>query len=418
MLMPQPRLARRVRQEQWVLVAASALGVLHAVDGALVHAEAGVPLTRRLVGPAVILLATVAAGWAFPRLRPGLRAALALVGGVLVLADGSMHAVEVARDSAQGSDPSGLLAAVAGLTLVGLGILVPVRHRDERLPSRRRRWTVRVVAVVGGLAVAQYLLLPVIVAMVQTHTFREEVGRPPGAAYQAVSFRSADGLRLAGWYRPSRNRAAVVVVGSSAGDRTGSLRHAELLSRHGYGVLVYDARGSGLSEGTRNGWGWGWQHDVSGAVDFLASRPDVDAHRIGGLGLSTGADVLLEHAAGHRDLRAVVSDGATARSFADVRPAVVDAPAAAVTFAAGRLLSGEAPGRPLRELVAEAAPTPVLLVASGSLAGELELNERYAEAGPSATLWRLPEVTHTNAVAEVPEAYERRVVHHLDEALL
>ena len=96
----------------------------------------------------------------------------------------------------------------------------------------------------------------------------------------------------------------------------------------------------------------------------------------------------------------------------------MDAPAVAVTFAAGWILSGEAPGRPLRDLVAEAAPTPILLVASGSLAGELELNARYAEAGPSTTLWRLPDVTHTEAVTEVPEAYERRVVGHLDAALL
>ena len=82
------------------------------------------------------------------------------------------------------------------------------------------------------------------------------------------------------------------------------------------------------------------------------------------------------------------------------------------------MLSGTSPGRPLRELVAEAAPTPVLLVASGSLAGELELNDGYAQAGTSTTLWRLPDVTHTNAVEEEAAAYERRVVGHLDAALL
>ena len=28
-------------------------------------------------------------------------------------------------------------------------------------------------------------------------------------------------------------------------------------------VLVYDARGSGLSQGSPNGWGWGWEHDAA-----------------------------------------------------------------------------------------------------------------------------------------------------------
>jgi hypothetical protein len=417
MLMPQRHLERRVQQEHRVVAAALAVGMLHAVDGTVLDGQPGAPVGPHLLGLALVLLGAVATAWAFPRQRPGLRSTLALVAGVLMLADGSMHVLAVARSSVHGSDLTGLLAAAAGATLLGLGVVIPVRHRGERHRSRRRRGVARVVAVLAGLAVAQYLLVPVVVAMTQTHTFHEDVGRPPSPAYQAVSFRSADGLQLAGWYRPSRNHAAVVVVSSSAGDRTGALRHAELLARHGYGVLVYDARGSGLSEGARNGWGWGWQDDVSGAVDFLASRPEVDAQRIGGLGLSTGADVLLEYAADHREMRAVVADGATARSFADARPTIVDAPAVAVTFAAGRVLSGEAPGRPLRELVTRAAPTPILLVASGSLAGELEFATRYAEAGPSTTLWKLPDVTHTNAVAEVPEAYERRVVAHLDEAL-
>ena len=156
---------------------------------------------------------------------------------------------------------------------------------------------------------------------------------------------------------------------------------------------------------------------MSGAVAFLRSRPDVDDDRIGGLGLSTGADVLLEYAGERPGLRAVVADGATGRSFADVAPSTLDAPAVWLTFTAGRVLSGTSPGRPLRELVAAAAPTPVLLVASGSLAGELELNDGYARAGTSTTLWRLPDGTHTNAVDEEAAAYENRVIGHLDAAL-
>ena len=122
------------------------------------------------------------------------------------------------------------------------------------------------------------------------------VGAAP-AGYETVAFRAADGLRLAGWYRPSRNGAAVLVVHGGGSDRRGSLAHARLLARHGYGVLVYDARGRGESDGAPNNYGWGWPEDVEGALAFLRSRPGIDPARIGAVGLSTGADVLVEVAA-------------------------------------------------------------------------------------------------------------------------
>jgi hypothetical protein len=49
---------------------------------------------------------------------------------------------------------------------------------------------------------------------------------------------------------------------------------------------------------------------------------------------------------------------------------------------------------------------------------ELYAGDRYAAAGSSTSLLRLPEVAHTEAIREVPALYERRVVGHLDAALL
>jgi hypothetical protein len=80
--------------------------------------------------------------------------------------------------------------------------------------------------------------------------------------------------------------------------------------------------------------------------------------------------------------------------------------------------SGTIPGEPLTELIARAAPSPILLVAAGSIPMELDAGDRYAAAGPSTTLWKLPQVRHTKAIREVPTDYERQVVGHLDAALL
>ena len=99
---------------------------------------------------------------------------------------------------------------------------------------------------------------------------------PAGAAYQDVTFEAADGLDLAGWYRPSENGAAVLVVHGGSSDRKGSVPHASMLARHGYGVLLYDARGRGESEGGENNYGWDWSEDISGALAFLRGRDDVD----------------------------------------------------------------------------------------------------------------------------------------------
>ena len=88
-------------------------------------------------------------------------------------------------------------------------------------------------------------------------------------------------------------------------------------------------------------------------------------------------------------------------------------------FAGGQLFSGSAPGEPLRELVAQVAPAPLLLIAAGSIPGEIPVNQVHARAsdGP-VELWNLPEVSHTIAIAEMSADYERRVIEHLDRTLL
>ena len=78
----------------------------------------------------------------------------------------------------------------------------------------------------------------------------------------------ADGVRLAAWYVPSRNGAAIVLVHGGGGDRDGLKLHAALLARHGYGVLLYDERGRGASGGRSNAFGWDWAADVEASVDF------------------------------------------------------------------------------------------------------------------------------------------------------
>ena len=415
-----------VRSWGWVTLAfrgATVIALLHALDDAFLNRQPGVGLGQHAVAAVVSLVAGIGAMVAFPRLRPGFRASISLLFGVLAIVNGALHVAHISVDGTAGSDYTGVLALAAGVVLVLLGLAIPFLHRGEGATTRAKRWAYRFVAVAVGFLVVYAFLYPVSVAVVVTHRHREPIGDPPTTAYRPVTFTASDGLELSGWYVPSRNRAAVVLVHGGGGDRTGALRHSELLTRHGYGVLVYDSRGRGESEGNPVAMGWGWEKDVAGALAFLQERPDVDPERIGGLGLSTGADVLFEVAAEDRDLKAVVADGATAESFADYRNLKgldLAAPYWWTMYTAARILSGTSPGEPLKDLVARVSPTPLLLISTGgSLPAELDMNRLYAEvAREPVELWELPDVDHTAAIRERPEAYERRVVGFFDRALL
>jgi len=403
-----------------IFTVAVLVAVVHALDDAFLHRQAGVDLGQHALAGLIAVLAAAAAIVAFPRLRPGLRATLALTFGVPALVNGAMHVAHIKFDAPAASDLTGVLALVAGVVLIALGATLPWRRRHERSASRGRRWTARGLAVPGAAAVAALVVLPVTLAVFETHKPRERIGAPPTAAYQLVSFPSTDGLRLSGWYRPSRNGATILVVHGGGGDRTGAVAQARLLDRHGYGVLLYDARGRGESEGSPNSYGWDWEKDAAGALAFLHARADVDDTRIGALGLSSGADTAIDVAATRRDVRAVVADGAALRTLEDttrLEGTNAGTPTAWVMFKAIEAMSGSRPSRPLEALVARIT-SPLLLISAGTKY-EKQANERFAAVATAPVEhWNLPDAPHTGAVRSHRAQYERRVTAFFDRALL
>jgi uncharacterized protein len=405
--------------ETLVFVVAATLMGVHALDDAFVHRQAGVGLGQHAVAGAISLAAALAGVAAFPRLRPGLRAALSFGFGALALVNGLLHLRHITLDGPADSDLTGVLAAGAGAVMIGLAIAIPWRHRGEGAATSKRRWAHRAIAVPAGLVAAIVVLGPIGIAITETHKYREPIGAAPSAAYERVEFSATDGLDLRGWYLPSRNGAAVLLVHGGGGDRTGAAAHAQLLARHGYGVLLYDARGRGESEGSPNSYGWGWEKDAAGALDYLERRADVQAGRIGALGLSTGADILIDTAARRHDIAALVTDGAAALSFEDwhrLRSVDLAEPSGWVMFNAIRVLSGNAPGPPLEDQVARIA-SPLMLISAGHDV-EREFNVAFAHAARAPVEhWNVPEAGHTAAIRQRAAEYERRVVAFFDAAL-
>ena len=239
-------------------------------------------------------------------------------------------------------------------------VAVATAHRTA-LATRGPALDARRAAALAAFFVAQ----PVLFAYAVTHVQRAEVPEDElGVAHEDVSFTTSDGLTLHGWYIPSRNGAAIVDFPG----RLGTQAHARMLARHGYGVLLFDRRGEGRSEGGGNMLGWGGDKDIIAAVDWLKQRPDVDPRRIGGIGFSVGGELMLEAAAKDPDLAAVVSDGAGARNCTRHKKAFPGAgfwtmsPAFRAHERVGGVFSDTAPPDTLIELVPRIAPRPLLFI--------------------------------------------------------
>jgi uncharacterized protein len=415
---PRERRGGRRRETVLFLVAIAAIAV-HVVDDNFVQPEPGMSAGDHLVSGLVPLALLALAAWAYPRLRGGWRAALALTFGVLGIAAG-IEGYHYAREvGPSGDDFTGLLAIPAGLLLLALGAVTLWRTRRTE-GSLWWRYPRRALIAVAGFIVGS-LVVVVGMSYVTTHAGRAVVpANDLGVSQEDVTFTTSDGLELEGWYIPSRNGAAVI----SFPGRAGTQKQARMLARHGYGVLLFDRRGEGNSEGEPNSWGWGGDRDVKAAIAYLQRRSDVDRDRIGGIGRSVGGEMLIETAAETDDLAAVVSDGAGARSFNEEK----DHDERGLNKALGTLVSvtktasiavfsNQTPPEGLKDL-ARRIEQPLLLISAPNSGHGEELNRGYAEAaGDNSTLWELPNAGHVGAIDERPEEYERRVIGFFDRAL-
>jgi uncharacterized protein len=394
---------------------------VHVVDDSFLQPQPGTSAGDHLVSglvPVAVLLATIAFA---PRLRPGFRAAVAATIGVFGAVVGIEAVYYGHADHLSGDDYTGLASIPAGLLLISSAVVTLWRSRrvDD---GKLRRW-VRRLLIGAAAAVATYVVVaPFLASYVLTHTARAFVPTDRvGSPHEDVTFTTADGLRLRGWYVPSKNGAAVI----SFPGRKGTQKPARMLARHGYGVLLFDRRGEGESQGDPNAWGWNGYRDVDAAVRFLQTRTDVRDDRIGGIGLSVGGEMMLEAAAKSRGLNAVVAEGAGERSVHELldmtgndKWLAFSSYAALTTGVA--LFSNDAPPPSLKDLVGRIAPTPVFFIyGEQGQDGERNLNPTYyAAAGAPKTLWQVPGSGHVGGINAQPKEYERRVVAFFDRSLL
>jgi dienelactone hydrolase len=348
------------------------------------------------------------------------RAIALLVLGVLVLPVGiGLGLMHAAKGDWTAAGVVGVVLLAAGVAAAGISTVTLVK--------RAHRWWKLLALPIAFVAVELYVL-PVTAGVYATHVPHVALGtqRPDdlGMRYTNATLHTADGVRLAAWYVPADNGAAIVLLHGAGSTRTAVLHYAAALARHGYGVLMFDARGHGESGGTAMDFGWYGDRDLRAAVDFLTRRSDVDPARIGAVGLSMGGEEAITAAASDARIQAVVGEGVEARVAGDDDRLPRD-PAGwterimdRIQYGVADLLTDASPPMPLREAVSKVAPRPVLIVASGDKA-EIGQARYYRAASPrTVTVWELADTHHTKALARHPKAWESRVTTFLDRSLV
>jgi len=294
-------------------------------------------------------------------------------------------------------------------------------------------YVLRVLGVGLGvfLAVALFVMVERTIYAVITETMPapSQVSTPSDLSFEAeeVSFAGGDGLTMVGWKVPSRNGATIILLHGMGGNRTSLLWHARQLVHAGYGVLLYDERASGESEGTYRSYGWEDPRDVQGALRFLETGSGTGSERIGIAGCSLGAQIALQSTAYYPEIEAVWADGASSVQARDL-PSTQDPIAALLIFGnyaldwAYELKLGIDPPAPMIEVIGKIAPRPIMLVGGGQPANLLgsegdTMVPRYAHyAGANAQTWVIPEATHCDGPARRPEEYAERMVEFFDAA--
>lgn len=395
-----------------VMLGGGALALLVGRDGTLGWRVA------RAVGVATLAVLVLVAG---ARIGDRARGRLAIAIGVLGLATGLGFLPFVVERPASLPALSGTVVLCAGIGLFVAGTVLVVRGRGA----------VRKLATcVGVLALGAVGAFVVGVSVAATNVPRSPIGATPdtrGLAYANVSLTTEDGVRLAGWYVASTNRAAVVLLHGAGSTRSDVLDQAAVLARHGFGVLMIDARGHGDSAGRAMDLGWDGDADIIAATGYLAGRPDVDPERIGLVGMSMGGEQAVGASAADPLVRAVVAEGATARAAADeawlsdefgIRGLLQEQLERLQDVVTDALTSAPVPTS-MRDAIETSGDTRYLLITAGDVADEGHAARYLAEGGPERVqIWSVPESAHTAGLRSHPDEWEERVTAFLTDTLL
>lgn len=252
------------------------------------------------------------------------------------------------------------------------------------------------------------------------HPARQAVGPPPPALHATeVEFDSRSGSRIRGWLAPGLpGKGVVVLMHGVRGNREVMLPRAQVLQSRGVGVLLFDFRAHGESEGRQITFGALESHDARAAVELVRRR--LRGERVGAIGVSLGGAASL---LGEEPLQV------DALVLESVYPTMDEAIHDRLTLYLGALGPPLAPllasqfeprlgipsGR-LQPIAGMGKLTCPVLVAGGSEDRHTRLAETrrlHDHAPPPKQFWAVTGAKHEDLYAFAPGEYDRRVFRFL-----
>ena len=286
---------------------------------------------------------------------------------------------------------------------------------------------VLVLVVAGIQNVTRNEAHKLITAPMAVRNFPEESPADYHLPYEDVEIQSPDGLKLVGWFVPSQNGAVIMMQHGYKSNRTEMLNEAEMMYRHGYGILLTTVRAHDGSDGETITFGMHEVDDLEAWYQYLLSREDIDPNKIGILGNSYGGMLAIEYAARNKNIKAVVADCAfsslndtvstTVEYFTDL-PAFPFAPL--IVFWAERESGFKTEDVDTTKWIAQLSPRPVFLMQGGAdVVISADSGQRlYDAAGEPKELWFDPELGHVQFDTKRAQEFERRVSEFFDKYLL
>ena len=232
-----------------------------------------------------------------------------------------------------------------------------------------------------------------------------------------VDLLTSDGIRLTAWYTPPKN-GAIILLAHGYGDNRPEWVHA-MLAKKGYGVLAWDARAHGESDGKISTIGYSEVLDVKAALVFALTQPDVK--HIGAWGGSMGGATMIRAAAEFHHIEALVVDSSFASLNEEIdflAPYPLVNPTAKLFM--GLFLGVNLDASSPTALIGKISPRPIFIIqgSGDSVASPESAQKLYDAAGEPRYLWTEENVIHLGMYLNNPRKYKRRVIDFFDENLL
>jgi len=247
---------------------------------------------------------------------------------------------------------------------------------------------------------------------------------PPGntlrkykVEYQSVNLITDDGIRLSAWYTPPK-KGVVILLAHGYGDNRPEWVY-EMLAKKGYGVLAWDARAHGESDGEISTIGYLEVRDVKAALNFALAQPGVE--HVGAWGGSMGGATLIRATAQFPQIEALFVDSSF-DSLDDELNFLVPYP---FVNPLAKFIARIETGIDLDEVsplddIGKISPRPVYIVHStADIVAPPDSGEKLFNAAHEPRfLWLETSSPHLAIYLDNPRRYQRRLVGFFDEWLL